>query len=109
MVHHRFQFLLALLVLLLLITHAGCIGVSGDVSPQGSGFLAPWPFRPPTEVIAQTAARNLVRSGLPGRLSPTRSKGGPKPAHIQSRRREEAPAERRSTTGADRGNHRAEP
>jgi micrococcal nuclease len=35
MVHHRFQFLLALLVLLLLITHAGCIGVSGDVSPQG--------------------------------------------------------------------------
>ncbi len=26
---------MALLVLLLLITHAGCVGVSGDVSPQG--------------------------------------------------------------------------
>ncbi len=35
MIHRRFQFLPALLVSQLFTTHAGCIGVSGDVSPQG--------------------------------------------------------------------------
>jgi micrococcal nuclease len=35
MVRRRFQFLPALLVSQLFTTHAGCVGVSGDVSPQG--------------------------------------------------------------------------
>jgi len=95
MVRRRFQFLPALLVSQLFTTHAGCIGVSGDVSPQGSGFLAPWPFRPPTEVIAQTAARNLLRSGLPGRLSP------PVPEEAPNRRTSKAGAAKRRRPNAE--------
>ncbi len=35
MIRRCFQFLLALLIPQIFTTHAGCVGVSGDVSPQG--------------------------------------------------------------------------
>jgi hypothetical protein len=64
---------------------------------------------PPTEVIPQTAAPKLILKGCPAGSPPLLPKEAPNRGHIESRYRQEAPADRRNTTGVYRGNHGAEP